>query len=40
MAQIQKADADRIYSAHSMNAPRPMDGETQLAYRRRLATAR
>ena len=37
MAQIQ-ADADRIYSAHSMNAPRPMDGETQLAYRRRLAT--
>ncbi len=37
MAQIQ-ADADRIFSAHSLSAPRPMDGETKLGYRRRLAT--
>ncbi len=36
MARIQ-ADADRVYSAHSESAPRPMDGETQIAYRRRLA---
>ena len=30
--------ADSVFSAHSKSAPRPMDGETLIAYRRRLAT--
>jgi 8-oxo-dGTP pyrophosphatase MutT (NUDIX family) len=30
--------ADRIYSMHGSRAPRPLDGETLLGYRRRMAT--
>ena len=36
MANVQ-ADADRVYSAFGDSAPRPMDGETLMTYRRRLA---
>lgn len=31
-----QARADRSYSLHGLNAPRPMEGETPIAYRRRL----
>jgi hypothetical protein len=37
MARVQ-SHADSVFSAHSKSAPRPMDGETLIAYRRRLAT--
>jgi len=36
MLQTQ-ARADSVYAKFGLKAPRPMDGETQLAYRRRLA---
>ncbi len=34
-----QARADRTYSLHGQNAPRPMEGETPVAYRRRLVVA-
>jgi len=36
MADAQ-AKADSVYQLHSVSAPRPMDGETAMAYRVRLA---
>ncbi len=36
MASVQSV-ADNVFSAHSKSAPRPMDGETLIGYRRRLA---
>lgn len=35
----QQARADEVFNAHGERAPRPMDGETPLAYRRRLTKA-
>lgn len=37
MASAQ-AKADSIYAAHSSKSPRPLDGETLLGYRRRMAS--
>lgn len=34
-----QARADRTYGLHGLNAPRPMEGETPVAYRRRLVVA-